>query len=222
MVSSTRRTVAFTLVELLVVIAVITILASLLLPSVTTSMQQAGSVQCRSNLGQIGKACMIYSNQYSNFLPCYGAYAAPINPETGTRQRRNATMMSTHSLVQPYAPDPEIFVCPGDPSPENTVWWLLEHPGLTKSSYMWSEHVMTWDMGAIPLPEYRSPHTVGLVADGWECPNGWTWLTCLPPRLYASSRIDWEHNGSVNFVFGDQHVERVAHSDLPKVRSSAR
>jgi prepilin-type processing-associated H-X9-DG protein len=211
-------------VELLVVIAVITILASLLMPAVQTGMKQAASLQCRSNLSQIGKGCMMYANYYARFLPCYGEYAAPV--VNGNRVRRNATMLSTHSLVFPYVEDPEIFVCPTDPTPANCVWWLLEHPGLTRSSYMWSEHVMTAVcpdyIGAIPIHQYRSPHSVGLVADGWECPNGWTWLTCLPPAVYAASRIDWEHQGSVNFVFADSRVERVAHKDLSKVRSEPR
>jgi prepilin-type N-terminal cleavage/methylation domain-containing protein/prepilin-type processing-associated H-X9-DG protein len=212
----------FTLVELLVVIAVITILASLTLPAIDSSMQQATSVQCRSNLGQIGKGCFMYSNQYARYLPCYGEYANPVDPETGERSKRDATMMSTHELVFPYIKDPEIFVCPSDATPDNCVWWLLEHPNLNKSSYMWSEHVMTWERGAVPLQNYRNPHEVGLVADGWECPNGWTWLTCLPPRLFANSRIDWEHDGGVNFVFADQHVEKVQHAKLDQIRSDPR
>jgi prepilin-type N-terminal cleavage/methylation domain-containing protein/prepilin-type processing-associated H-X9-DG protein len=215
---------AFTLVELLVVMAVITILASLIMPSVGIGMRQAAGVKCRSNLGQMGKGCMMYANQYKLYLPCYGEYAAPI--VNGNRVRRNATMLSTHSLVYPYVRDPEIFVCPVDASPQNCQWWLLEHPGLNKSSYMWSEHVMTAActdfVGTIPLTQYRSPQTLGLVADGWECPNGWTWLTCLPPTVYANSRIDWEHQGSVNFVFADSHCERVAHKDLDKIRSDPR
>ncbi len=202
--------IGFTLVELLVVVSVITILASLALPAIGSSLQQASSVECGSNLGQIGKGCFMYSTQYDQYLPCYGEYA---------RRNSDGRSIAPPSLVLPYLQAPEIFVCPTDPTPENCVWWRLEHPGLEKSSYMWSEHVMTWNRGAVPVENYRDPHEVGLVADGWECPNAWTWLTSLPPRLFARSRIDWEHGGGVNFLFADQHVEKVKHADLESIRS---
>jgi hypothetical protein len=123
-----------------------------------------------------------------------------------------------------YVEDQELYVCPADPTPNNCVWWALDHPDLTKSSYMWSEHVMTYP-NTVPVVSIRSPHELGLVADGWECPNGWTWATCVPPwkwppHLTFGSRIDWEHEGSVNMLYGDQHVERIAHDLVASVRSN--
>ena len=59
----------FTLVELLVVISVITILASLILPTIQSSMRQSVRVSCRSNLRQWGQGLWAYAGQYQRFFP---------------------------------------------------------------------------------------------------------------------------------------------------------
>ena len=58
---------AFTLVELLVVIAIIAILIAILLPVLNRVKQQAQQVQCASNLRTIGHAMRMYTDQYRFF-----------------------------------------------------------------------------------------------------------------------------------------------------------
>ena len=65
--SSSNR--AFTLVELLVVIAIIAILIAMLLPVLTRVKQQAQQIQCQANLRTIGQAMLMYTQQYNGRFP---------------------------------------------------------------------------------------------------------------------------------------------------------
>jgi prepilin-type N-terminal cleavage/methylation domain-containing protein/prepilin-type processing-associated H-X9-DG protein len=90
---------AFTLVELLVVIAVIAILASLLLPALASSKKRARAIQCVNNLKQVGAGAHMYAHDNDNILqldsliPGSGTWASILFTNVGLEQR-------------------EIFLCP--------------------------------------------------------------------------------------------------------------
>lgn len=64
-----RKKRAFTLIELLTVIAIISILSAILIPVVGQVRESAKRAVCSSNLRQIGLAVQLYANEHDGRLP---------------------------------------------------------------------------------------------------------------------------------------------------------
>ena len=91
------RRKGFTLIELLVVIAIISVLAAMLLPSLSRAREQARRTACKNNLKQLWLALLMYSNDYSGSFPTgKGSHLADL------------TMLWSTG----YAKDPNVFECP--------------------------------------------------------------------------------------------------------------
>ncbi len=125
------RKKGFTLVELLVVIAIIALLMGILMPALAKVRQIAFRMVCGTNLSGIGKAMLIYSNDYEDEYPRaggrnsqwtqmipnwmapdrYTAYGVSMTDGSGG----TVTISSSFYLLVKYAEvTPKSFICKGD------------------------------------------------------------------------------------------------------------
>ena len=72
---TTKPRAGFSLIELLVVIGIIAVLAAILAPVYITAKHNAQRTTCKSNLSQIAKAFMAYTNDYDGCYPCAANYS---------------------------------------------------------------------------------------------------------------------------------------------------
>jgi len=107
-----RRSKGFTLVELLVVVAIIAILAMLLVPAVQRAIELANQASCRANLSGYGKSIAMYKAENRSRFPLMKNYG---NPE--------AVIMVSH-----YAKDLEELAGKTEAAMQNM--WILIDKGL--------------------------------------------------------------------------------------------
>ena len=69
MVGGMRRHSAFTLIELVITVAIIAALAGLLIPATMSTITSARVTACASNLRQIGVAVSLYAGEHRDRLP---------------------------------------------------------------------------------------------------------------------------------------------------------
>jgi len=102
----------FTLVELLIVIAILAVLAAILFPVFGTVQASAKNATCLNNLSQIGKAMVLYSVDSQDALPWGPSEAAVyINPHSN---EPFYALPTPHQLLSPYGTTHSLFRCPRD------------------------------------------------------------------------------------------------------------
>jgi len=102
---------ATTLIEMLVVIAIIGILITMLLPSMHRSMRMASATVCTHNLRSVGQALAMYRVENDGWLPTNRTANPP--PITTASTSENTAWFG--KLFPTYLNDPMVLTCPEDP-----------------------------------------------------------------------------------------------------------
>jgi prepilin-type N-terminal cleavage/methylation domain-containing protein/prepilin-type processing-associated H-X9-DG protein len=214
---------AFTLVELLVVVAIIAVLAAITVPAVGAFQSKSWQTKSASNMRQIGVALLLYAGEHDGDLP-------PTSHTTGTKFRR-AWIYQLKSYLGHFD---EVRLCPADPhkaarrQAEGTSYilnsWVfvpkygpfgdleesynnlkrLPHPGRTVFAFNVSD--------AVP-PGITNDHTH---SDLW--PQNWQRVCAeIQPDRFRAGRAAADHSeGQSNLLFADGHVEAIEAREMKR------
>jgi prepilin-type processing-associated H-X9-DG protein len=108
----------FSLVELLIIVAILLVLLSLLQPSLSRALQYAKSIACATNLKTIYSIADLYQNENNGYLP-YDGDSGPV-PNPALNLSRENGMVQLQLYAQGLATLPwgnykhKNFICPSD------------------------------------------------------------------------------------------------------------
>jgi len=107
---------AFTLYELLIVVAILVALVALLVPGYLLNRGEKVRKSCLSHFSKVGQALLIYANDFDDSLPMSRYSDADVNRSTaffaGDSFHRGRLMWA--DLVIPYTGRMDVFTCPSD------------------------------------------------------------------------------------------------------------
>ena len=214
---------AFTLVELLVVIGIISVLVALLMPGLTAARRQAQAVQCASHLRTIGHAMQQYANEYKGRVPrdyYYGIeyvqghilWAEAFSKYVGQPIPDVPDISDARDVVlYPQLMRIGVYQCPAFPDERQPLdyvsngWWAgfvgVSAPLINVTRMPRSGQVVYITEASARLPTNRfGTHDVFDVSHLPVVPNGL-------PQLSSRVLNDKRHGGRINLLYLDGHVD---------------
>lgn len=189
---------AFSLVELLVVLAIISILAALLLPVFSHAKDRAKNAVCTNNLWQLGVAVRLYSEDNNNLLPNAEILPTdPIDPQHPLPRICDVLAIYAGKTTSTNEDAQTIFKCPCD----NLNYFSTEG-----SSYEWNA-----DLNGQCMDQTESKHlyVVTKTVNGPVISTNFT-LQFLPETTPLLLDYDEFHprppQSGKNVVYMDGHV----------------
>lgn len=181
----------FTLVELLVVIAVIIVLAAMLLPVYESATNRAEGAVCLTNLKNIVVAAHLYADDYDGF--CVPARVGGGPPGT--------LGICWDTLLQPYLRSTLILLCPADPTPAATAL-SVSFPHSYGINYDIAL-IGGYNGAALPLSRIEQPASTVLFFDL----RGAARAMGTSVSTDGLSRVDARHFDGANFAFAAGNIQ---------------
>ncbi len=194
-----RQRGIFTLIELLIVIAIIAILAAMLLPALGAAREKARTITCVGQLRQWGTAIQMYSNDQNGY--------APYQKDNNTSWNVNTELMFNYlNLKSPQgdrskAPPPKISRCPSQDTSTFTAYWDISYG----ENCYFSGPVSATGYTPIKITVAYQPSKTMLLSD-------WFQRTAYPSGYYTSITNQYliaRHNKSLNISYLDGHTATI-------------
>lgn len=210
----------FTLIEVLVVVAVIALLLSILMPSMAAVRAQARLAVCSSNLRGMALAVRMYAQESQDWLP---TAEPPMREFPDSRHwfmnasllKRMDTPLRTTNDGEPLGPPATgtIMICPAH---EESARWRNG----TELTYGLSYGMNgTWGLGGRPdhydqrrMTEFTRESEVMVFMDAWgeEAAPG-----IVLYRMCPKDNIQFRHRGRTNVAFLDGHISTYTQEQVP-------